>query len=110
MSKICPRRFSDEQIYQILAEPYNNSEMARRIGTTRQMVQQIRVGQSYSDFFPEIERASKRGNKSCSKCKHRKARVTETHPNPCSFDFPEPLEFGVFYANQCNLFIQEGNG
>jgi hypothetical protein len=110
MPRVYVRTISDEQVYQILTEPYNNSEMARRVGATRQMVQQIRSGQKYSNLFPEIERVSKRGSKSCSKCKYRKAHVTETDPNPCSFDFPEPLELGVFYANQCNLFTQEDDG
>lgn len=104
MSGTNSRKISDEKVYQILTESYNNSEMARRTGTTRQMVQQIRSGQKFSDLFPEIERRVGIGSKTCSKCKYKKNRITEADPNPCSFGFPEALEFGVFYANQCNLF------
>jgi hypothetical protein len=108
--RVYMRSLSDEIVYRILTETCNNSEMARRVGTTRQTVQQIRTGKSYSNLFPEIPRNTGTGNMSCYKCYHRRKNVSEEDPNPCSFRFPEPLIVGVFYARECNLFQPSSAG
>jgi hypothetical protein len=104
MPRLYMRAISDENVYRILTETCSNSEMARRVGTSRQMVQQIRTGHVYSTLFPEIKRSEKTGNMSCTRCKHKRTKVSEEDPNPCSFYFPEALEIGIYYARECNLF------
>ena len=89
------RVLSDEVIVEILESSLNNAEAGTRYGVSRQCIQQIRHGSTYADVRPDIPRLN---GKSCAKCQH----WTKGH---CTFEFPDPLEDGVYAARYCNLYL-----
>lgn len=89
------RALSDEAIVAILESSLNNAETGRKYGISRQTVQQIRHGSTYADVRPDIPRLN---GKTCSKCQH-------WVNNRCTFEFPDPIEEGIYAARYCNLFL-----
>ena len=89
------RTLKDEDIVIILESPLSNAKIGARYGISRQSIQQIRHGKTYANVRPDIPRVNGR---SCMKCQHwDKGR--------CTFDFPDPIEEGIYAARYCNLYL-----
>ena len=89
------RAISDDDIVIILESTLSNTKMGEVYGISRQTVQQIRNGKTYADVRPDIPRV---GGRSCKKCQH-------WHNERCMFDFPDPIEEGIYAARYCNLYL-----
>ena len=73
-----------------------HSEMGRRYDRSHQTICQIRTGEVYRDRLPELPRWVT--GRSCEQCQHWAGR--------CDLGFPDPLEEGLAFAQQCNCFTE----
>lgn len=71
-----------------------HSEMARRYGRTHQGIAQIRLGQTQAHRLPELPRWV--SGRTCEQCQHWVSR--------CDLGFPDPIDEGIGFAQQCNTF------
>ena len=94
-------KLSDEAVRIILESEEIDSVMARRYGTSRQTVSNIRRGVSYKSIAPEIERRNPNSRVyQCSTCRHWDVRRHE-----CDLGFPEPKK-NLWFASECSLYFE----
>ena len=85
-----------EQVRRALTDQATSSvKMAAEMGVSRQAIDQIRNGISWSSTFPELPR--RHLWRDCSQCCHWEG--TE-----CAMGFPDPLEEGTRFAADCDLY------
>jgi transposase-like protein len=91
-----PRKLTPDQVRRVLTETQTSQKrMAAELGVSRQCVQLIRAGVTWSDVFPEIPR--KVARRSCEKCRNWAA-------GECAIGFPDPLEEGTGFAADCDFY------
>jgi hypothetical protein len=90
-----PNPLSDGAIRDILISRASHAEMGRRYGRSHQAIVQIRYGQTHAGRCPDLPRWIYR---SCEQCQHWTGR--------CGFGFPDPLDEGVGFAMDCDLFLE----
>jgi hypothetical protein len=101
---------------QILTAPceMGSSALSKQVGLSRQMVRQIRMGESYADVLPHLPRIDPvQMQRSCLDCKlfdsqPRRLRDAEgldtrTHGR-CSIGIPEAEN--IYYARGCGAFVE----
>lgn len=94
--RFAPRKLTIEQVYRVLTETATTQRtMAAELGVSRQCIQLIRCGATWSDAFPELPRNVKR--RSCLKCKHWRSEE-------CAIGFPDPMEEGPSFAADCDFY------
>jgi len=96
------RKLTDEQIVEILLTTTSDSLTSRLYGVSRQAVNNIRTGKSFSEIRPDIPRRKiqvkvKQLEVSCLKCAH-------WDQDKCSFGFPDPASEGVQAAEDCAMY------
>lgn len=76
-------------------------KLAAELGVSRQAIQQIRIGKTWTTAFPELKRRvpaqMMEPQRNCTRCRHWDG-------NECGIGFPDPLEEGVGFAVDCNLY------
>lgn len=89
-------RLSLEQVHRALTDRSTSDiKLAAELGVSRQAVQQIRSGKTWTTVFPELPRRSQWRN--CAQCQHWKG-------SECGFGFADPLEEGLSFAVDCDLY------
>lgn len=96
------RKLTDQQIVEILLTTTSDSLASRLYGVSRQAVNNIRTGKSFSEIRPDIPRRKiqvkvKQLEVSCLKCAH-------WDQDKCSFGFPDPASEGVQAAEDCAMY------
>jgi hypothetical protein len=96
------RKLTDEQIVEILLTTTSDSLASRLYGVSRQAVNNIRTGKSFSEIRPDIPRRKiqvkvKQLEVSCLKCAY-------WDQDRCSFGFPDPASEGVQAAEDCAMY------
>ena len=96
------RKLTDQQIVEILLTTTSDSLASRLYGVSRQAINNIRTGKSFSEIRPDIPRRKiqvkvKLLEVSCLKCAH-------WDQDKCSFGFPDPASEGVQAAEDCAMF------
>ena len=102
---------SPEQIREILLSDESDQAVARQIGRSIAVVRLIRIGEVYSELWPEIPRRRRCGERqlkdrpqpqaqaiTCLSCQHW------SHDR-CSMGFPDPELEGVGFAADCETFL-----
>lgn len=90
------RKLTLDQVYRVLTERHTpNKAMAAKLGVSHQCIQLIRCGATWCDAFPDLPRFT--GRRSCLKCKN-------WDENECGMGFPDPLEEGPRFANDCDFY------
>jgi hypothetical protein len=88
-----------EKVRAILTSQESDVEVAAQFGVSRQTVSNVRRGESYRNFAPELERRpSKNRTHTCFKCLHWDRRV-----GYCDLGFPEPRK-NIWFASECSLY------
>lgn len=94
--KLARRKLTLEQVHRVLTEVQTQSKpLAAELGVSRQCIELIRAGATWSDAFPELPRNVKR--RSCLKCKHWDTKE-------CAIGFPDPMEEGLSFAEDCEFY------
>lgn len=88
------RRFSDDQILEILTSAESDNAVSRRFSCSRATIGQIRTGKTYKGVHPDVAR---RLQKSCLRCCNWKNQS-------CLFEFPDPIQEGPRAANYCSNY------
>jgi len=96
------RKLTDEQIIEILLTTTSDTLTSKLYGVSRQAVNNIRTGKSFSEIRPDIPRRQiqvkvKQLEASCLKCVH-------WDQDRCSFGFPDPASEGVQAAEDCVMY------
>jgi hypothetical protein len=91
-----PRKLTHEKIYRILTETQTSVRaFAAELGVSCQTIQAIRSGATWKHAFPEILRNAKR--RSCNRCRH-------WDRGECAIGFPDPMEEGLGFAEDCEFY------
>lgn len=89
-------KLSLEQVRRALTDQaISDVELAAELGVSRQAIQQIRAGKSWTTAFPELPRRSQW--RDCTQCQHWRG-------SECGFGFADPLEEGLSFAADCDLY------
>jgi len=96
------RKLTDQQIVEILLTTTSDTLTSKLYGVSRQAVNNIRTGKSFSEIRPDIPRRKiqvkvKQLEVSCLKCAH-------WDQDECSFGFPDPASEGVQAAEDCAMY------
>ena len=86
---------------------------ARRVDRTVMVVSRIQRGLKYRNVHPELPRRPGRpikrkapkpsaSNPTCILCQH--FTLQKSGETPCDLGFPDPLEEGLGFAEECNLY------
>jgi len=91
------------QIREILLDKRPHRAVARELGRSAEAIRQIRFGAIHAQVHPQIPRWEQPivpvvSDASCYKCQHWAQR--------CTFDYPDPLEEGPGFANDCAMYEQ----
>lgn len=84
----------------ILQCPDSDGEVAKRLGVSRQAVNNVRLGVAYRRIAPQLPRRTstappKGGEEICTECQHWTGYG-------CAFGFPEPLK-DLRFAQECSM-------
>jgi hypothetical protein len=91
-----PRRgLSPEQVRRVLLSTGSDSEVGRQFGLSHTAIANLRLGRTYAELWPELPRRSPA--RSCRACRHWRS-------DHCNMGFPDPIEEGVKFAAECELF------
>lgn len=92
----------DDQLRMILErQELNNTQLARILDCTPELVRQVRAGLIYRDRLPRIQRSlSTAQRESCQQCVQWLGY--------CSLGFPDPLIEGPLFASECSAFAKHG--
>jgi hypothetical protein len=94
--RLARRKLTLEEVYRVLTERQTpNKSIAAELGVSRQCIELIRSGATWSDVFPELPRNVKR--LSCLRCKHWRSEE-------CAIGFPDPMEEGPGFAVDCDFY------
>jgi transcriptional regulator NrdR family protein len=113
VAKARPRRrraagepdLTDEQLLMIFQRvDLNNTQLARIMDRSRELIRQVRAGLVYRDRLPQIVRAAEapvpdKGHR-CEQCNQWLGY--------CTMGFPDPLLEGTAFANECVTFSPRG--
>jgi len=100
-----PRRgrpTTSDEVKRILLAPLSvtNAQLAREMGFSGEWIRMVRVGLTHTNIHPELERRKpaigEAKGRSCYNCANWSAG--------CGFGFPDPMEEGPGYAQDCDLF------
>lgn len=81
---------TDEKVLVVLNAPIEmaSAEIGRQLGICRETVRKIRVGKSFADLFPGVERLTmEQMSQSCEDCMFFKR--TSKRVSHCDFSYPE---------------------
>lgn len=70
-------------------------KLAAELGVSRQAIQQIRIGKTWTKVFPNLPRRPQW--RDCTECRH-------WSNDECGLGFPDPLEEGTGFAGDCDLY------
>jgi hypothetical protein len=92
-----------KEIRIILLDKRPHRAIARELGRSAEGIRQVRLGAIHAHVYPEIPRweqpiAPVVSDASCYKCQHWAQR--------CTFGYPDPLEEGPGFANDCAMYEQ----
>lgn len=94
------RPLSDEEITLIITSfDVTHRAMEQQLGIGRELIRRIRIGASYADRCPELERWRAFNHRpSCCRC-------VNWRPHPefpcCAFGFPDPVQESTYFAREC---------
>jgi hypothetical protein len=96
-------KLTPKEIRIILLDKRPHRAVARELGRSVEGIRQIRFGAIHAQVHPEIPRWEQpivpvASDASCYKCQHWAQR--------CTFDYPDPLEEGPGFANDCAMYEQ----
>lgn len=109
----------EEQVVEFLTNTeVSHRQMGREHGVNYEVVRSIRLGRIYKEIRPDIPRwtlDTRSHKKSCWDCVHCEVRVKKRNDRTtstreyvtCSLGFPEPLEEGARFANQCSVYTHK---
>jgi hypothetical protein len=90
-----PSSLTDAAIRDILTSYHiSHKEMGRRYSRAHQTISQVRFGQVHANRLPELPRWV--SGRTCEQCQHWVSR--------CDLGFPDPIEEGIAFAQQCSCF------
>lgn len=69
--------------------------LAAELGVSRQAIQQVRAGKTWTKAFPNLPRRPKW--RDCTGCQHWSS-------SGCGMGFPDPLDEGTGFAADCNFY------
>lgn len=97
-------RLSDDQVRLALTRmDVSNIKMGRLLGCSAEMVRQIRCGMVCRDVLPELIRPRDKrppapsDGPRCDRCEHWTGER-------CDWGFPDPLEEGLGFARDCDMY------
>lgn len=100
-SQLEKTKLTATQIRAILLDKRPHRTVAREFDRSYEAIRQIRFGAIHAHIHPEISRWEQPivpvvSDASCYKCQHWAQR--------CTFDYPDPLEEGPGFANDCAMY------
>jgi hypothetical protein len=101
-----PRRFDEATIKEIRASAEGRRILAQQYGCSEELIRAIRAGQVYRDLLPDGFRAPPGpGDPNCERCREW---LGPDAAHPCRFRFPEALDEGPAFAQDCSVFVVRG--
>jgi hypothetical protein len=93
--KPAPQKLTRAQVKRALTDrQISDVKLSRELGVSRQAISQVRRGISWAKAFPRLKR---RPWLNCSTCRHWCG-------GGCGLGFPDPLDEGTSFANDCDLY------
>lgn len=101
-SKPSPKKLDLEHVRRALTDLHiSDVKLAAELNVSRQAIQQIRIGKTWTTVFPELKRRVParlvQPGPVCTQCRH-------WENGECGIGFPDPLEEGVGFAVDCDLY------
>lgn len=77
----------------------NHNRMAAKLELHKATVRNVRLGNILGHIHPELPRwtAGRRPSRTCHTCRHWTKEC-------CSFGFPEQIQNGIRFAEECGLY------
>jgi transcriptional regulator NrdR family protein len=95
-SKPMPKKLDLQHIRRALADRQTSDVvLAAELGVSRQAIQQIRSGKTWTKVFPNLKRRPQW--RDCRECRHWDG-------DDCCLGFPDPLDEGTGFAADCDLY------
>jgi hypothetical protein len=97
---------SEETVWTVLNAPVETSSnvLSQELGLCRDTVRKIRLGVTFSNLFPEIERLTQEQmSQNCAKCKFFKRESKRRFQ--CDFGYPEAVNFR--FARGCGAYLED---
>ena len=88
------KKLTTDAVRLILTSTLSASKLAKQLGCSKQAICAVRTGISHSQKWPELPRLRNQQRLSCFDCHHWAADV-------CGLGFPDPLDEGAWFANDC---------
>ena len=90
------KRLTAAEVEAILLSPPPTRQLAEQTGRSRWAITQVRTGRTYARVCPDLPR--RQAGISCLQCCHWSGR--------CGMGFPDPVEEGLGFAAECEMFSQ----